>query len=171
MTIPALSGMISVKGATSMMSYKCASNMVLMEGAADRLRQILASLPEKETGKINHLLEPEYLSMDETTFVSEVLFRRKEWEENLRGEIHGGIIATMFDLTTGWTAAAVLDDYGMTTADIQVSYIKPFYGDSFLFRSELVYAGNRNVRMRGVATDPETQKTLAICTATFARIS
>lgn len=153
-----------------MTSGQSASNISIRAGGGQRLKTLLEELSRQEADKINNLLEPVYMDMDEEGFISRIRFRRKPWAENRRGEIHGGIIATMFDQSTGWTAVALVEDMSITTADLQVSFIKPFMGDEFCIESELVYAGNRNVRMRGTATDIRSGKILAMCTATFARI-
>lgn len=147
-----------------------ASNITIRPGAGERLKGLLGDLPVKETEKINHLLEPAYMDLDEKTWTSRISFQRKTWAENRRGEIHGGIISTMFDQSTGWTAVALVEDMSITTSDLQVSFIKPFMGERFCIESELVYAGNHNVRMRGTAYDLDSGKVLAMCTATFARI-
>lgn len=147
-----------------------AKNLEVKKGAAERLEHIIERLADSVPGRINGMMAPRFICCDEERRITEIGFDGYEWEMNARYEIHGGIIAAMFDTAMGFTVAAWDDATGVSTADMQISYIKPFRSSSFIFNTELVYMGNRNIRVRGTAFDEDKRNTLAICNATFARV-
>lgn len=113
------------------------------------------------------MLAPEIVSYDKETMTTAIQFEKKEWERNQRGELHGGSIAAMFDTAMGVSVAG-FSGRDVTTADLSVSYIRPFIGERFEFRSEVVHAGRSLCRVSAKAYDVATGKCLASGTANFA---
>ena len=71
---------------------------------------------------------------------------------NGRGEVHGGVIAAMMDTTMGINAIA-LTEGSVSTSDMNISFLKPFRGKSFIIESEAVQVGRRVkmcIRDRGI---------------------
>ena len=99
-----------------------------------------------------------------------IRYKKLDWELNHRGEMHGGATATMFDLSMGMTVSAFAGGENVTTTDITVSYIRPFFGDSFDFEVEVLHIGKSLIRVRSIARDTQTGKEMASAIANYAHM-
>lgn len=117
--------------------------------------------------KLNNMLDPYFLSCDEEKTESRILFLTKSWMKNQRDEIHGGAIASMFDTAMGITAAAFICRKGVSTADLQVSFIKPFLKGAFIFTTQITSLGNTLIRATCVAREKESNLIVATASGTF----
>ena len=133
----------------------------------DKLRRVAEEVQESEPGRMNSLLSPEPLKCELETQTSEIRYEAKDWERNHRGELHGGAVAAMFDTSMGMSLLAFTDHYSVATADLSVSYIRPFMGGSFIFEVNVIRAGRSMARLRAVAKDEATGKILASATSNF----
>ena len=133
----------------------------------ERLQKRAEQINSSKGGRMNAMLAPEFCGCDTEQMQASFRFRAQEWEKNQRGEVHGGAAASMFDTAMGMTVLAFLDCSQAATADISVSYIRPFTGNSFIFNTEILHPGKSLVRIRATAEDEATGKTLASATANF----
>ena len=133
----------------------------------DRLMKRTEQINSSRGGRLNAMLAPEFCGCDEESRSAVFRFRTQEWEKNQRGEIHGGATASMFDTSMGMSVLAFLGCSQAATTDLTVSYIRPFTGESFLFRTEILHPGRSLVRIRATAEDEATGKLLASATANF----
>ena len=133
----------------------------------DRLMKRTEQINSSRGGRLNAMLAPEFCGCDEESRSAVFRFRAQEWEKNQRGEIHGGAAASMFDTSMGMSVLAFLGCSQAATTDLTVSYIRPFTGESFLFRTEILHPGRSLVRIRATAEDEATGKLLASATANF----
>ncbi len=118
--------------------------------------------------RLNNMLDPYFLHCDEEARSSQILFLTKGWEKNQRDEIHGGAISSMFDTAMGITAAAFRpDEGGVSTADLQVSFIKPFLKGAFIFTTQITSMGNTLIRATCVAREKESDLIVATASGTF----
>lgn len=124
---------------------------------------------ERDTS-LSSKLSPEAVSCDFEKGTALIRYRKKEWEKNHRGEMHGGVAATMFDVAMGMTVSAFAGGENVTTTDISVSYIRPFFGDSFDFEVEVLHIGRTMIRVRAMARDTETGKEMASAIANYAHM-
>ena len=92
---------------------------------------------------------------------------RSPWQIVFISICSGGAAAAMFDTSMGMTVLAFMDCQQAATTDLSVSYIRPFTGNSFIFRTELLHPGKSLVRIRAIAEDETSGKTLASATANF----
>ena len=115
---------------------------------------------EKDTS-LSTQLEPKVISCDYEKHSALIRYKKLDWELNHRGEMHGGATATMFDLSMGMTVSAFAGGENVTTTDITVSYIRPFFGDSFDFEVEVLHIGKSLIRVRSIARDTQTGKEMA----------
>jgi len=131
------------------------------------LEKVIDEIIQKDKNRLNFMLSPEPIECDIELRTSTINFSMKDWEKNQREEIHGGAIAAMFDTAMGATAAAF--DYGkdVTTAALQVSYIRPMTKSKYSFVSEVTNLGKTLIRVGSKAVDLETSKIVAISTATY----
>lgn len=138
--------------------------------AEDRMKAIAEEIESAGGSNMNSLLAPEPLGLDEEKLSAEIRFVRKEWETNERGEIHGGAISAMFDTAMGMTVLAYSESEHISTADLDVSFIRPFLRESYIFRAEVLHPGRMLARARAVAYDEENGKVLASATANFVHL-
>ena len=124
--------------------------------AREKIENIRREIEENAGQSMNALLAPELCDLDE--------------ENNERGEVHGGAISAMFDTAMGITVLAYCDSVEISTADLSVSFIRPFLGESFIFRSEVIHLGRSLVRVRAIAYDEASGKTLASATTNFVHL-
>ncbi len=131
----------------------------------ERILKIIENI-RNSRGMLNDMLEPELMMCDSQKGTSVMRYRRFKWEENGRGEVHGGVISAMLDTSMGVTAVAFIN-HDVYTADMSVSFIRPFDGRSFLIESEVIHCGRRLIRLSARAVDEETGKLLATGTSSF----
>lgn len=136
----------------------------------ERVQEIVTNVRHRGGGMLSNMLEPEYLSCDTKEKKTRIRYKRFKWEENGRGEVHGGVISAMMDTAMGVTAMAFLD-HDVSTADMSISFVRPFDGRSFIVESEIIHLGRRIVRVAAKAFDEETGKLLASGTTNFMPVS
>ena len=136
----------------------------------ERVQEIVANVRHRGGGMLSNMLEPEYLECDTARKMTRIRYKRFKWEENGRGEVHGGVISAMMDTAMGVTAMAFLD-HDVSTADMSISFIRPFDGRNFVIESEIVHLGRRIVRVSAKAYDEQTGKLLASGTTNFMPVS
>ena len=137
-------------------------------GIEEQFRRVAQSInaPEPKT-RMNERLAPEFISANEAEKTSVIQFTAQEWELNQRGDVHGGAVASMFDTAMGMTSVVYSGGMPVATADLNISYIRPFTGQKFLFESKIHNLGRMMIRLHCVAKDAATGKTLATATSTF----
>lgn len=135
----------------------------------DRFQKITKNITENAAHRMNAMLSPDVCDYDEEKMTSVIRFEKKEWERNQRGELHGGVVAAMFDTAMGMSVAA-FSNSDVTTADLSVSYIRPFLGESFRFESEVIHSGRTLARASAKAYDEATGKCLASATSNFVHL-
>ena len=139
------------------------------EQLEEMLEKIAAFMRQKDPG-LSGMLEPEVVSCDFEKRASLIRYRKKDWEKNHRGEMHGGAAATMFDVAMGMTSSAFSGGENVTTTDLHVSFIRPFFGDSFDIAVEVLHLGKSLIRVRAIARDTETGKEIASAIANYAHM-
>ena len=136
----------------------------------ERMEDITKEIRNNKTVNMNSLLSPEPYGYDEDNLSAQIRFVRKDCERNERGEIHGGAISAMFDTAMGMTVLAYSDSEGVSTADLSVSFIRPFLGDSYIVKTEIIHLGRSLVRVRATAYDEGNGKALASATSNFVHV-
>ena len=133
----------------------------------NKLRDIAEGIDRANSDGMNALLAPEPCGAEVERMSAKIRFKAQDWEKNQRGEMHGGAISAMFDTAMGMTVLTYSDYKEISTADLNVSFIRPFKGASYIFDTEIINLGTALVRIRAVAYDEETKKCLASATANF----
>ena len=139
------------------------------EQLEEMLEKIAAFMRQKDPG-LSGMLEPEVVSCDFEKRASLIRYKKKDWEKNHRGEMHGGAAATMFDVAMGMTSSAFSGGENVTTTDLHVSFIRPFFGDSFDIAVEVLHLGRSLIRVRAIARDTQTGKEIASAIANYAHM-
>ncbi len=132
-----------------------------------RMERLIDKIANSHKERMNAMMEPELISCDEDKGIVTLGYKMKEWEKNVRGEMHGGAIAAMFDLSMGLTSVAYNKSMQISTVEISVNYIRPLVEEEYLFESEMVHFGRKLIRVRGKALSKATGKVVATGSATF----
>lgn len=135
-----------------------------------RTKDIIGEIKGYGFGMLNDMIDPEFVDCDPEKKSVSVRYKKFKWEDNGRGEVHGGVISAMMDTTMGINAIA-LTDGSVSTSDMTISFLKPFRGKSFIIESEAVQVGRRVVRLIAKAFDEETGKCLAVSTGSFMHVN
>lgn len=133
----------------------------------ERFQEVLQSIKNPHDLRLNNMLDPYFLGADEEEQVSDILFCTQDWEKNQRNEIHGGAIAAMFDAAMGVTAAVFQRRGSVSTADLQVSFIRPFLSGAFIFSTQITSMGKTLIRATCVAREKQSGKIVATASGTF----
>lgn len=141
--------------------------MKTQEEIMKKLNIVAEDVLSEEADRMNAMLNPQPYSCDADTGTVKIRYKAQEWEKNHREEIHGGAVAAMFDTAMGMSVLALSDNDSVSTADLSVSFIRPFTGSCFIFEVNVIHPGRRLTRVRAIARDEATGKTLASATANF----
>ena len=126
-------------------------------------------ISETNPGNMNSLLHPQLIDCSEEERTSRIRYEISPWELNQRGQVHGGAISAMFDVSMGVSIAA-FSHKDVTTAEMAISYVRPFVGEAFDFCTDVVYLGSKLARVECKAYNISTGKLTATSHATFAYI-
>ena len=118
---------------------------------------------------MNTLLDPQPVGCSADGTECRIRFVKKDWEKNQREQVHGGAVSGMMDTAMGMSIMAA-SGRNVTTAELAVSFIRPFTGESFLIDTEILNLGRSLVRIRARAFDESAGKLLASATANFAYV-
>lgn len=135
--------------------------------AEERFAGIVGSIKSEQVGNLNAMLDPEPVGCSEDAMESRIRFAGSDWERNQRGEIHGGAVSSMMDTAMGMSIMAA-SGRNVTTAELSVSFIRPFMSDAFQIDTEIIKLGRMLIRVRAIAFDEESGKLLATATGDFA---
>ena len=135
-----------------------------------RVRDIIGEIKGYGFGMLNDMIDPEFVDCDTEKKSVRVRYKKFKWEDNGRGEVHGGVISAMMDTTMGINAIA-LTEGSVSTSDMTISFLKPFRGKAFIIESEAVQVGERVIRLIAKAFDEDTGKCLAMSTGSFMHVN
>ena len=133
------------------------------------VKDIISEIKGYGFGMLNDMIDPQFVDCDPEKKSCRVRYKKFKWEDNGRGEVHGGVISAMMDTTMGINAIALTTD-SVSTADMTISFLRPFTGKSFIVESEAVQVGSRIIRLMAKAYDEDTGKCLAMSTGSFMHV-
>ena len=133
------------------------------------VKDIIGEIKGYGFGMLNDMIDPQFVDCDPDRMSCRVRYKKFKWEDNGRGEVHGGVISAMMDTTMGINAIA-LTSKSVSTSDMTISFLRPFTGKSFIVESEAVQVGSRVIRLMAKAYDQETGKCLAMSTGSFMHV-
>ena len=133
------------------------------------VKDIISEIKGYGFGMLNDMIDPQFVDCDPEKKSCRVRYKKFKWEDNGRGEVHGGVISAMMDTTMGINAIALTTD-SVSTSDMTISFLRPFTGKSFIVESEAVQVGSRIIRLMAKAYDEETGKCLAMSTGSFMHV-
>ena len=89
-----------------------------------------------QTGTLNEMLHPEFVecSVEEKTLT--LCFPVASWETNPEGNLHGGILSSMFDFTMGLLSCFVNAGPMTPTVSMNVNFLSaPSHGDNICVKA------------------------------------
>ncbi|MDO4869455.1 MAG: PaaI family thioesterase [Bacillota bacterium] len=135
----------------------------------ENVKKIISEIKGYGFGMLNDMIDPQFVDCDPERMSCRVRYKKFKWEDNGRGEVHGGVISAMMDTTMGINAIALTTD-SVSTADMTISFLRSFVGKSFIVESEAVQVGSRVIRLMAKAYDEDTGKCLAMSTGSFMHV-
>ena len=135
-----------------------------------RVKDIIGEIKGYGFGMLNDMIDPQFVSCDPEKMTCKVRYKKFKWEDNGRGEVHGGVISAIMDTTMGINAIA-LTEGSVSTSDMTISFLKPFRGKSVIVESEAVQVGSRVIRLIAKAYDEDTGSYLAVSTGSFMHVN
>ena len=126
----------------------------------ERFQELISGIVNEEFENMNTALDPQPVGCSKDGTECRIRFIKKDWERNQRMQVHGGAVSGMMDTAMGMSIMAK-SGRPVTTAELNVSFIRPFLGESFLIDTEILYMGRNLIRTRSTANDQESGKLLA----------
>ena len=131
------------------------------------LKKIEAENATDHKNRVNGLMAADYVDCDVDRHTVTLEFHVKKWELNRAGFLHGGVICTMLDHTSGAAASSFTGSW-CPTVDMDVRFIsfgKP--GDVLVGTGRIVSAGRKILHMEAGLSDKATGRLIATATAAY----
>ena len=97
----------------------------------ERFQELISGIVNEEFENMNTALDPQPVGCSKDGTECRIRFIKKDWERNQRMQVHGGAVSGMMDTAMGMSIMAK-SGRPVTTAELNVSFIRPFLGESFL---------------------------------------
>lgn len=106
--------------------------MIKQTGIDARWQRII-EIYQSNPGTFLERMNPQFIELNENLDSLTLLFQTEPWMRNPQGIVHGGIIATMADITMGVLARFITQDM-MPTIQINISYLRgtPVHEDIYV---------------------------------------
>lgn len=132
------------------------------------LRESVDKTRASSENRLNQMLKPEFESCDYEAQTVDLRFELEDWEMNPRGELHGGSIASMFDVALGITARCASRSKQVATTDISVSYLRRVEADDTVYiKTKVQKSGKLMTRITAEAMSGKTGKVVATAQSSF----
>jgi uncharacterized protein (TIGR00369 family) len=132
--------------------------------------KIIKNMTENISPFSQQLLNIQALSVDYGKLTTFLPFKQEFTGNPKIPSIHGGIIASLLDHTSGFAAWTTLPDtkHVLSTININVNYLLPAPCSGLIAEGSLIHAGNKIITADAkIYTEKEPEKLFAISRATF----
>ena len=132
--------------------------------------KIVKNMTENISPFSQQLLDIQVISVDYGKLTTFLPFKPEFTGNPKIPSIHGGIIASLLDHTSGFAAWSTLPDtkHVLSTININVNYLLPAPCVGLIAEGSLIHAGNKIITADAkIYTEEEPEKLLAISRATF----
>lgn len=117
---------------------------------------------------MNGMLDGKLIKCDPDDDTAIIAYETKHWENNRAGFLHGGVLASMLDLSMGDLSICYSDALWTPTVTLEVKYVRPTkIGDTVLVKVELLSSGKRINQLRAIATSKDSGKILGSASGTY----
>lgn len=131
----------------------------------DRLAEMVSKVRSKPN-EVNAKLEGDYKGFDAEEMSLTIEFPVLEWEANYAGILHGGIICTMLDHTSGFATFCFIGNWS-PTIDIDVHFLrKAQIGEVLVCKAKLEFCGSTVVQVHAELKSKNSGKVIATSLST-----
>jgi len=117
-----------------------------MENGVSKIIDSFNRKPERTNG----MMRPKLAACSEKERSITLEFPVQDWQLNSENVMHGGVIATAFDVALGVFAHYLNHDLLTVTVNISINYLKPIpAGDSILVTAKVTSLGKRIITLTG----------------------
>jgi acyl-coenzyme A thioesterase PaaI-like protein len=132
------------------------------------IRAEIEKMYRNQNGSINEMMKPEFVSCSHEEKTLTVAFPVLEWEKNRVGAMHGGAIASAFDIVTGLLARYLAGQNFAPTIQLETVFIRPIpIGEVFEVFVKTNLSGRKLTHLYGEGTLKSTGKLAATATASY----
>lgn len=133
--------------------------------------RVLAELARRNAREdINQMMQLQFVQCSADEGSVELLHPMQDWEINIYGTMHGGLIALILDATMAVTCRSWTGDRATPTLDIHVNFLRPVkQGEPVHTKAYVVHAGRSVVQLRAELWTSDPAKTCASADAVFFR--
>lgn len=125
----------------------------------------------EQPGRLNDMLKIEFVECDAKDRTVTYEFPIFEWEMNPMDIMHGGITASMIDLSLGLLANCICHQLGgffSPTINMNINYLQPIYlSDKVIIKAQLVSSGASILTLNGEARAKGSKHIAATASATY----
>ena len=115
---------------------------------------------------LNGMINIHFVSCSVEEKTAEFLFDVKDWERNMYGGVHGGMISTVLDSGMG-IAAGVFSGKPASTVSLNVQFIQPGMGDKYRILVSFPHIGRHVIHTKSEMRDAESGVSCAFADAVF----
>lgn len=136
-----------------------------MREIIERFRETLA---REDAGRINGMMGTTLVDCDYEKMTLTYAFEVNDWMLNPTGSLHGGLLATAFDIAFGSLSVVLSDLKRCPTISLNCNFTRPIMeGDTLIVTATCVSAGKSICHHIGTATSKKTGKVIGTATGAF----
>lgn len=119
---------------------------------------------------INRMMKVSFSQCSAKDCFLELSHQPENWETNIFGTLHGGLIAFLLDATMAITCRAYTGDRFTPTLDIQVRFLRPVHQESLVYtRATILHAGRNVIQLTAELWEEDRTRLCASASASFYR--
>lgn len=121
-------------------------------GMESAFRDYCSNRSRAQTGRVNALCAPEFVSCCYDTKTLTLRYTVQEWMLNPANTMHGGIVSSVFDLTMGLLSCYCAGGVLTPTIQMQVTFLRPIpAGETLVVEATCDMSGKTLCAMNGRA--------------------
>lgn len=112
-------------------------------------RALIKRIAVEEENKLDAMMEPQFFRCQWEDKTLALSFLNRPWMHNPVGNMHGGIIASAFDITMGTLCSCLSDFSAMTpTVSMEICYLRPIpEGTRLIVEAEVTHWGRTVIQL------------------------
>ena len=121
-----------------------------------------------QSDSVNAMMKPEFVECSFERKMLTMTFPVLEWEKNRVGAMHGGMIATAFDIAFGLLTRFLARQNFTPTIQLETVFLRPIpIGDAFVVHVKANLAGRKLTHLYGEGFVKSTGKLAATATSSY----
>ncbi|MEG1584347.1 MAG: PaaI family thioesterase [Anaerovorax sp.] len=124
-----------------------------------------------QAGQINAMMEPKYIGCHYANREIMIEFPVKKWQLNRVGVMHGGMIATAFDIALEILARFEVGLNFSPTIDMETTFLKPIrLGDDLVVTAKILSSGRTITHLQAEAYLKKGKKLAAVARSSYMNV-